>query len=169
MCNYPALIFNNDVIKGRQFFLNYSNLYVVPCVYMYLHYVHLHLQWSSMMSYLLIEVNCRNVPVYVCNVFVQTSADLLREKINYSIRSVHLRGQCCMLCSLSVWTMYVGIFHKSDRDHDATPGFFFWYIIIVQFGCYQHRCEWKVLWCSSTVWLLSTQTWANVKAPSILG
>ena len=28
---------------------------------------------------------------------------------------------------------------------------------LVQFGCYQHRYEWKGLWCSSTVWL-STQT-----------
>ena len=27
----------------------------------------------------------------------------------------------------------------------------------------------KDLWCSSTVWLLSTQMWMNVKAPSILG
>ena len=26
---------------------------------------------------------------------------------------------------------------------------------LVQFGCYQHRYEWKDLWCSSTVWLLS--------------
>ena len=29
--------------------------------------------------------------------------------------------------------------------------------MLVQFGCYQHRYEWKGLWCSSTVWLLSTQ------------
>ena len=28
---------------------------------------------------------------------------------------------------------------------------------LVQFGCYQHRYEWKDLWCSSTVQLLSTQ------------
>ena len=28
---------------------------------------------------------------------------------------------------------------------------------LVQFGCYQHRYEWKGLWCSSRVWLLSTQ------------
>ena len=33
---------------------------------------------------------------------------------------------------------------------------------LVQFGCYQHRYEWKGLWCSSTVWLLSAQTWVNV-------
>ena len=26
---------------------------------------------------------------------------------------------------------------------------------LVQFGCYQHRYEWKDLWCSSTVRLLS--------------
>ena len=33
------------------------------------------------------------------------------------------------------------------------------YGALVQFGCYQHRCEWKGLWCSSTVQLLlSTQT-----------
>ena len=29
---------------------------------------------------------------------------------------------------------------------------------LVQFGCYQHRHEWKGLWCSSTARLLSTQT-----------
>ena len=40
--------------------------------------------------------------------------------------------------------------------------------VLAQFGCYQHRYEWKGLCCSSTVWLLSTQTWVNVKAPSIL-
>ena len=35
---------------------------------------------------------------------------------------------------------------------------------LVQFGCYQHRYECKGLdlWCSSTVWLLSTQTQVNV-------
>ena len=27
--------------------------------------------------------------------------------------------------------------------------------VLVQFGCYQHRYEWKGLWCSCTVWLLS--------------
>ena len=32
------------------------------------------------------------------------------------------------------------------------------YGALVQFGCYQHRYEWKGLWCSSTVWVLSTQT-----------
>ena len=26
----------------------------------------------------------------------------------------------------------------------------------IQFGCFQHRYEWKGLWCFSTVWLLST-------------
>ena len=31
------------------------------------------------------------------------------------------------------------------------------YGALVQFGCYQHRYEWKGLWCSSVVWLLSTQ------------
>ena len=30
------------------------------------------------------------------------------------------------------------------------------YGALVQFGCYQHRYEWKVLWCSSTVRLLSS-------------
>ena len=30
------------------------------------------------------------------------------------------------------------------------------YGALVQFGCYQHRYEWKDLWCSSTVQLLST-------------
>ena len=34
---------------------------------------------------------------------------------------------------------------------------------LVPFGCYQHRYEWKGLWCSSTVQLLLTQTWVNVK------
>ena len=29
---------------------------------------------------------------------------------------------------------------------------------LVQFGCYQHWYEWKGLWCSNTVRLLSTQT-----------
>ena len=29
------------------------------------------------------------------------------------------------------------------------------YGALVQFGCYQHRYEWKDLWCSSTVRLLS--------------
>ena len=32
------------------------------------------------------------------------------------------------------------------------------YGALVQFSCYQHRYEWKGLWCSSTVRLLSTQT-----------
>ena len=45
--------------------------------------------------------------------------------------------------------------------HNCTP--------VVQFSCYQHRYEWKGLWCSSTVRLLSTQIWMDVKAPSILG
>ena len=35
---------------------------------------------------------------------------------------------------------------------------------LVQFGCYQHRYEWRDLWCSSTVQLLSTQTRVNGKA-----
>ena len=39
---------------------------------------------------------------------------------------------------------------------------------LVQFGCYQHKYEWKGLWCSSTVRLLSTQTWVNAKALSII-
>ena len=43
-----------------------------------------------------------------------------------------------------------------------------WRDALVQFGCYQHRYEWKGLWCSSTVQLLSTQTWVNTKAPSII-
>ena len=32
------------------------------------------------------------------------------------------------------------------------------YGALVQFGCYRYRHEWKGLWCSNTVWLLSTQT-----------
>ena len=35
-------------------------------------------------------------------------------------------------------------------------------------GCYQHRYEWKGLWCSSTVWLLSTQTRVNARAYGLL-
>ena len=43
------------------------------------------------------------------------------------------------------------------------------YGVLVQFSCYQHR--WKRLWCSSTVQLLSTQTFYKwiCKAPSISG
>ena len=36
------------------------------------------------------------------------------------------------------------------------------YGALVQFGCYQHRYESKGLWCSSIVWLLSTQTQVNM-------
>jgi hypothetical protein len=38
------------------------------------------------------------------------------------------------------------------------------YSALVQLGCYQHRYERKGLWCSSTVWLLSTRTRMNVMA-----
>ena len=39
------------------------------------------------------------------------------------------------------------------------------YGTLVQLGCYQHIYEWKGLWCSSTVWLLSTPTKVNVLHP----
>ena len=32
-----------------------------------------------------------------------------------------------------------------------------------QFGCYQHRSEWKDLWCSSTVRLLSAWIWMKAR------
>ena len=41
-------------------------------------------------------------------------------------------------------------------------GKIYMYGTLVQFGCYQHRYEYKGLWCSSTVWLLSTQTYTQV-------
>ena len=46
---------------------------------------------------------------------------------------------------------------------------YIWMEALVQFGCYQHRYEWKGLWCSSTVpATINTDISAYVKAPIII-
>ena len=67
-------------------------------------------------------------------------------QVDYAtVAKVHVQYTVCIQCT--VWLLSAQIW-MGRRTYGA----------LVQFGCYQHRCEWKGLWCSSTVWLLSIQT-----------
>ena len=70
---------------------------------------------------------------------------------------------CIVQCFACIEHLHAAKVGGPGSDPRWLPWFFFSFTWLINVD------EMKDLWCSSTVWLLSTQMWVNVKTTSMLG